>query len=177
VHDDLRDHTKKKVFKERGGESKVGPVVSVLKNVQSIALEVNLAIKVKLVEGLHGDLVVSLVLGSEISVLELEVVLNAKVRELGLVADTGRIGRSNGPESKKDGEEPKKNKENVGVKATTDLVLAVIRNEEEERQEQGVGEMTGRWTVNNQSTIFDGRVLEKLAIDPRKKKITIVLKF
>ena len=170
MHDDLGDHPKKEVLKERGGESKVGPVMSLLKNVQSIALEVNLAIKVELVEGLHGDLVVTLVLGSEISVLELEVMLDTKVRELGLVADTRRISRSNGPESKKNGEKPKKDEENVGVEATTDLVLAVVRNEEEKGQEQGIGGRAGRGTVNNQSSIFDGRVLEKLAIDPRGKK-------
>ena len=51
-------HTKKEVLKKREAVNlKVGPVMSLLKNVQSITLEVNLAIKVELMEGLHGDLV------------------------------------------------------------------------------------------------------------------------
>lgn len=66
-----------------GGKLKSSPVMPVLHDVQNITLEINLLVKVRVVENLHGDLSV-LVLFLKLLVLEVQIVADGFTGELDL---------------------------------------------------------------------------------------------
>lgn len=70
------------------GETEAGPVVSVLKGVQSVTLEVHLSIEVLLEENFHGNLALAPVFGSVAFAVEVEVVFHGAARVLGLLVLT-----------------------------------------------------------------------------------------
>jgi hypothetical protein len=70
MHDHLGEESKKEEADEANGEAEASPVVAVLEGLEGISLEVNLTIKVHLVEGLHCDLGLATVLEAIGLVLE-----------------------------------------------------------------------------------------------------------
>ena len=62
VHDNLRCEAEEDELEETDGEPEARPVMSVLHHLEAVTIEVDIALKVHVVEGLHGDLVSSTVL-------------------------------------------------------------------------------------------------------------------
>lgn len=85
MQEHLRDEASQEMLVQAHREPEASPVVSVLHAVKSITLEVNLPSEVLLVEGLHGDLALAVVLGAVMLAVELEVVFNRTTRVLGLL--------------------------------------------------------------------------------------------
>lgn len=84
VHDNLGNHAKEEVLDKADSESEAGPVMAELHDLEAITVEVDITIKVHLVESLHGDLVLAMVFGLVFRLLEGKVVLNTLARVLGL---------------------------------------------------------------------------------------------
>lgn len=97
MHDNLRHHSSQEILVQAPGELELGPVMSVLKHLQRITLEVHLSVKVHLMEGLHGDLGLAMVLGTIMLAQEVQVVLDRTAGILGLFILSRRDGRRNGP--------------------------------------------------------------------------------
>ncbi len=76
MHDDLGHHTSQKVAKQAEGELPVGPVMSILHDLQGVALEVDFAIKVHLVKGFHWYLILAIISRPVILVVEFEVMFD-----------------------------------------------------------------------------------------------------
>lgn len=159
VHDDLRKHAKEEELQEANSEAEVGPVMTILHNVKAVTLEVDISIKVLLVEGLHGDLVVATVLVSVGLLLEVEVVLDGAAGELNLLGLAGRYGRDDQPPNGEDRKIDEDGKEDGSLEATSDLPAEVPGNQNEDRDQDIVVEGIGARAVSGKGGISDGREL------------------
>ena len=157
----LGDEAEQEVLEETHGELEVGPVMTVLEGLQSITLEVNLAVEVLLVEDLHGDLALAAVSGTVVLTVELQVVLDGEATVLGLLSLAGGDGRGNGPESHENGNRGEDGKEDGGVEASTDLAGQVPGHHDQEEDHQAIGEAVAARGVRGDGGILDGRVLAK----------------
>jgi hypothetical protein len=95
--------------------------VSVFHYLQTIPVEVNLAIKVHIVECLHGDLVGSSVLELVGLILERKVVFNRAAWNSGLFVLAGTEGRREVPETNQDRDRREETKEDTGLQPSADL--------------------------------------------------------
>jgi CDGSH-type Zn-finger protein len=132
--------------------------MTVFHNLEAVTLEVDIAVKVHLVEGLHGDLVVATVLDTVGLLLEVEVVLDTTVRKANLVILARADGRDNKPP---DGEHRKiddEGKEDGGLEATTKLPAEPPRDQSQEGDENIVVEGIGTRTIGGKGSVLDGRV-------------------
>lgn len=140
VHQHLGDETKQEVLEETSGELEVGPVVTVLEALQSIALEVNLAIEVFLVEDFHGDLALSAVGSTIVLAVELQVVLDGTATVLGLLGLAGRNRGRDSPEGHQDGNGGEESKEDGGVETSTNLASQPPGHNDLQSDHQAIGE-------------------------------------
>lgn len=159
VHDDFGHHASKEEPEERQSEAEVGPVVTVLHDLEGVAVEVDIAVKVLLVEGLHGDLAAAVVLGAVGLLVELEVVLNRGTRVASLLVLAGSVAGGNGPESHQDGDGSQNGKEDPCLETTTDLVGHVAGDTAEESEEDIVVERLATSCVGGERSVLDSWVL------------------
>lgn len=103
VHQHLGDETKQEMLEKTSSELEVGPVMTVLEALQSIALEVNLTIEVLLIKDLHGNLALAVVGSTIVLAVELQVVLDGAATVLGLLGLARRNGGRDSPECHQDG--------------------------------------------------------------------------
>lgn len=160
VHDELGNHAQQKVLDETDGEAEAGPVVTVLHNLEAVTLEVDVTVKVHLVEGLHGDLVGATVLETVGLLLEVQVVLDGTARELGLVRLTRGDGGDGEPPSCQDGQINDESEEDEGLEATANLPHQPERNSSEDGEQDLVVERVGARSICWEGCILDGRVLD-----------------
>lgn len=160
MHEQLRNEAEQEVLEESHGELEVGPIVTVLKSLQSITLEVDLTIEVLLVEDLHGDLALAAVGSPVMFAVELQVVLDGKATVLGLLGLAGRDSGRNRPESHENRHRGEDSEEDRGVEASTDLAGKVPRHHEEEEDHQAIGEAVTAWRVGRDGCILDSRILD-----------------
>ena len=102
MHDHLRHHASEEIPEQTQGKAEVGPVMPVLQQFQCVPFEVDEAIKVHVVEGLHGNLVPAMVLVSVLLSVELEIVLDGLAGKMRLLILARRHGRKDGPEAHED---------------------------------------------------------------------------
>lgn len=121
MHNDLGDHASKEVLDQTEGEAEASPVMSVLEGLQAVTVELDVAVKVHLVEGLHGDLALAMVLGLVFGLLEGEVVLDGAAGELGLLSLARRDGRDCEPESTEERRRGEDGEEEGKLKPTANL--------------------------------------------------------
>ena len=159
VHDDLGHHTSKEEPEERQSEAEVGPVVAVLHDLESVAIEVDIAVEVLLVESLHGDLAAAVVLCAIGLLVELEVVLNGGTGVASLLVLAGSVAGSNGPEGHQDGDGSQETKEDPGLEATTELVGDVGGDTAEESEQDIVVERLATSCVGGERGVLDCWVL------------------
>lgn len=158
----LRDEAKQEVLEETHGELEVGPIVTVLESLQSITLEVDLAVEVLLVEDLHGDLALATVGGTVMLAVEVQVVFDGAAAVLGLLGLAGGDRGRDGPEGHENGESGEDSKEDGGVEATANLAGEVPRHHDDQEDHQAIGEAVATGRVGGNGGILDGRVLETI---------------
>jgi len=100
----LGDHAKEEVLDQSEGEAGLGPVVAPFKDVEHVAIEFNVAVKVLFLERLNGDLLLAVVGVAVLGLVELEVVLNGLAGEFGLFVLAGREFRREPPKGAQDGQ-------------------------------------------------------------------------
>lgn len=159
MHDDLRDHAKEEELDEANGEAEAGPVMAVLHNLEAVTLEVNITIKVHLVESLHGDLVVATVLEAVGLLLELEVVLNTTVRKANLLILARADGGDYKPPSGEQGKIDDEGEEEGGLESTANLSAEEPRDKDQDGDEDIVVEGIGTRAIGRERSILDGRIL------------------
>lgn len=160
MHDKLGNHASQKVLDEADGETEASPVVAVLHNLEAVTLELDIAVKVHLVEGLHGDLVGATVLETVGLLLEVEVVLNRTARQLGLVRFAGGDGRDDEPPSCQEGQISDEGEEDEGLEASANLPGQPERNSAQEGEQDLVVERVGARPLSGEGSILDGRILD-----------------
>jgi hypothetical protein len=161
VHDNLGNHAKEEELNEANGEAEAGPVMTVFHSLEAVTLEVDIAVKVHLVEGLHGDLVVATVLDTVGLLLEVEVVLDTTVRKANLVILARADGRDNKPPNGEHRKIDDEGEEDGGLEATTKLPAEPPRDQGQEGDENIVVEGIGTRTIGGKGSVLDGRVLSR----------------
>lgn len=133
MHDHFGKHAKKEVLDQANGEAEAGPIVAVLHDLQAVAIEVDITVKVHLVEGLHGDLVFAMVLGLVLGLLEGEVVLDRLARVAGLFVLARADGRDDEPETGQQRNSGQEGKEDGRLETTSNLPRQPVgRNAQDE---------------------------------------------
>lgn len=167
MHNDLGNHAKEEKLDETNGEAEAGPVVSVLHNLETVALKVHVTVEVLLVESFHGNLLVTLVLVSVGLLLEVEVLLDGTTRESNLVVLSGRDGRDDQPPGAEKGEISKEGKEDGSLETTTDLPAEVPGDKDEDGDQAIVVEGIGTRTIGREGSIVNSRELEENVLEYR----------
>lgn len=121
VHDNLGNHAKEEVLDKADSETEAGPVMAEFHNLETITVEVDITVKVHLVEGLHGNLVLAMVFGLIFRLLEGKVVLNSLARVLGLFIFARADGGDDQPVSSQERSTGEDGKEDGRLEATADL--------------------------------------------------------
>lgn len=121
VHDELGNHAGKEELDQTNGEAEACPVMPVLENLEAVTVEVDVTVKVHLMEGLHGDLVLALVFCLVLRLLEGEVVLDGLARVFGLLVLAGAVGGDDEPEGTEKGEGGEDGQEDGRLGATAEL--------------------------------------------------------
>lgn len=121
VHDELRCEAKEDMLEEANCKLEAGPIVSVLKHLETVAIEVDIAVKVHRVESFHGNLTPPAVLDLIGIILERQVVLDRAAWELDLLVLARDERRRDIPEADQDGDGGEKGKENCSLQATPDF--------------------------------------------------------
>lgn len=159
MHKHLGEETCEEELVQAQGETEAGPVMSVLEDVEAVALEVHGAVEVHFVEGLDGDLVLAIVLGAIGLGVELEVVLDGAAGVLDFLVLARRHRRRSGPVGHQNGNGREDGEEDGGEEATADLASDVPGDEEEEGEEEDIGEGVAAGGVGGERSIFDGGIL------------------
>lgn len=162
VHDNLWHHASQEEPEQADSETEVGPVVAVLHDLQCVTVEVDLAIKVLLVEGLHGDLVAAVVLGLVFGTVEGEIVLNWCTGVLGLLVLAGSVSRSNGPEGDEDWEAGQDGEENPCLETAIDLPGEVPRYTSNKTNQDLVVERLAAGSISWERSVLDGWELKRV---------------
>lgn len=98
MHDDFRCELEENVLEQASSESEACPVGAVFKNLQTVSVELNITLKVHVVEGLQWDLRLSMVLQLIGVVLESEVVLDWASWQFNLLISARAQARGKIPE-------------------------------------------------------------------------------
>lgn len=159
VHDDLRHHTSQEEPEQAQGEAEVGPVMSILQDLQHITLYIDLASEVLLVESFHGNLGTTKVLLPVLLAVELEVCLNGLAGELGLIVLPGRHAGCDGPEGDQNGDCGQNREEDPCVESSANFAGEVPGNDGEKSKEEGVGEGFATGAIGGKRCVLDGSIL------------------
>lgn len=159
MHDNLRHHAEDEELDQANGETEAGPVMAVLHNLQTVAVEVDITIKVHLVESLHGNLVLALVLGLVFGLLEGEVVLDWATGKLGLLILARADGGDHQPEASQQGESREEGEEEGSLEATTNLPRQPVGRDDQDGSKRKEREAVIASRISREGCILDGRVL------------------
>ncbi len=159
VHEGLGDQTGENILDQAKGEAEAGPIVSVLEDLEAVAIELDVAVEVHLVEGLHGDLVLAIVLGLVRGLLEGQVVLDGLAGIPGLLVLAGRDDRGDDPEGSEQGDGGKDGEEESGLQATANSPGEVEGNTSQDGEEEDVREALGSGSIGGERGILNGRIL------------------
>lgn len=159
MHDNLGGKAEEDKLEETDSKSEACPVMSVFQHLETVTIHVNLAIKVHVIESLHGDLVSSTVLELIGRVLEGKVVLNWAAGKLDLLVLAGDERRRQRPESDQDRDGGEEAKEDGSLQTTADLPSQVEGDDEEDGEEELVGKAISAGAISWKGGILDGRVL------------------
>jgi hypothetical protein len=163
VDNHLRNHAKEEVLDQTEGETGLGPVVAPLEDLEHVGVELNLAIKVLLLESLEGDLLLAVVGIAVLVLVELEVVLNGLAGQLGLLVLAGSKLRGEPPEGTEDGQSKENSQEQPCLEALADAPCQVRGDTDEQRDEERVGEGVAAGALSRQRRIRNRRVLLRTA--------------
>lgn len=155
MHDDLGDHAEQEELDDMDGEAEASPVVAVLHDLEGVPVEVDVSIKVHLVERLHGDLVLAMVLGLVGRLLEGQVVLDGAAGVAGLLVLTRADRGDDDPVAAQDWDRREDGKEEGELEAAANLPRQVQGNNGQDREDEEVGEALGAGGVGGEWRIFD----------------------
>lgn len=155
----LRDHASQEELEERHSELKASPVVTVFHDLQTITLERNITLEVHLVESLHRNLVLALVLQCILLFVELKIMFNRFAREFDLLGLPRREAGCNGPITNQDWERRNQSEKDEGLPSTTNFVPEVEGDNEERPKKNLVGEAITSGTIRWEGCICNCGIL------------------
>lgn len=155
MHDDFWYHAGKEESEQAYREPKVRPIVSVLHDLQRVALEIDSPVEILLVECLHGDLILPAVLDPVLLLSKLQVMLHWPTRVPCLFVLPRRDRGSNAPERDEDRHGSQDGKEDPGEESTTKLSSKVRGNESEQGEENDIRKALASRGVGGKGPVFN----------------------
>lgn len=132
MHNDFRCELEENELEQADGEGEAGPIGTVLEDLEAVAVELDIALKVHVVEGLHWDLCPPAVLELVGIVLEGEVVLNRATRECHFLVFARTKGRVEVPERNQERDRGEEGEKNRRLQTATDFPGRVCRHNEQQ---------------------------------------------
>lgn len=121
MHEHLWNHAGEEEPDQTDGEAEVGPVVPIFHDLEAVTVEVDVTVKIHLVEGLHGYLVLAMILGLVGGLLEGKIVLDGTAWIPSLLVLSRADGGHDQPEAGQQGDSGEEGKEESGLVPTADL--------------------------------------------------------
>lgn len=134
--------------------------MSILHHLKQITININLAIKVFLMERLHRDLATATILHLVRIGAERQVVLDRLARVRGLFILAGGEGGCEGPVGGEDGDGGKDGEENTEFEAAADFPGEVERDQGDGGEEEGIGEGVVACSIGREGSVLYRRILE-----------------
>lgn len=159
VHDNLGNHAKEEVLDKADSEPEAGPIMAEFHDLEAVTVEIDITIKVHLVEGLHGDLVLSMVFGLVFRLLEGKVVLNTLARVLGLFIFARADGGDDQPVSSQQRGTGEDGEEDGRLEATANLPCQPVGGNDHDGGEAEEREAVIARGIGWQRSILDSGVL------------------
>jgi hypothetical protein len=163
VHDNFRHEAEEDEFEQAQSKSEASPIMSVLQDLQAVAIELDLAIKIHIVESLHGDFVSPTVFGLIGFVLESKVVLDGASGKSGLFVLARSEHRMKLPERDEDRDGGKEAEEDGGLQSAANLPRHVEWDESEDGEEEDIRESFSSGGICWNWSIFDCWVLRSMS--------------
>ena len=104
MHDNLGNHPCQEEPKKAKCKLPIGPIMPILHNLQSIALEVHLSVEIHFMKGLHRDFSPAIIYRSIFLVMEMEIVFNRSAWIAGFFIFSWGYGGSDVPVGTKYGD-------------------------------------------------------------------------
>ena len=131
-----------------------------VEGLERLTVDLDLVVKVGVVEDLHGDLLLAKVLCLELGVLDSDVFLDVAAGKLDLLVLAGAVHTHDGPVADGDGEAEEEDKEDISLEAAIaydgDGPLDEPGHAENEGGELVVGEVAVALREANEGRIFNG---------------------
>lgn len=131
----------------------------VLHDLECVTFEVNLAIEIHFVEGLHWDPIPASVFGLVFFGVEVQVVLDRSSRVASLLVHARRHAGSHGPEGYEDRKGCEQSKEYPCLETSTNFPRKVTRNQANEGEKDVVVEILAACSICRKRSILDCRIL------------------
>lgn len=132
MHNDLRGELEENELKQADSEGEAGPVGTVLEDLEAVAIELDIALEVHVVESLNWDLGPPTVLELIGVVLEGEVVLDWTTRESHFLILARAKGRVEVPEGNQERDRGEEAEENRRLQTATDFPGRVCWHNEQQ---------------------------------------------
>lgn len=104
MHDNFWYHPSEEILDQAIRKPEVGPIMALLQDIQTVAIEVHIAVEVHLVEGFHWNSLLAKIFLAVLLLVKGEVVINWLARERSLLVLARRECRSKHPEAGKNGD-------------------------------------------------------------------------
>lgn len=121
MHDNLRHKLEEEKLEQAHCEPEACPVMSIFHNLQTVPVEVNIAIKVHVMERLHWDFVPASVLELIGLFLECKVVFDRAAWNSGLFGLARTEGRGKVPKSHQDWDCSEETEKDAGLESSADF--------------------------------------------------------
>jgi hypothetical protein len=161
VHDNLRRKLEENKLEQAQREPEACPVMSIFHHLQTVTIEVNIAIEVHIVECLHWNLVSAPILELIGLILECKIVFDGTAWNSGLFSLARTEGRSKIPEADQDWDRCEKTEEDAGLQSAADFPRKVRRYACNEGEEEDVGEAFVAGAIGRERSILDCWVLRR----------------
>lgn len=133
--------------------------MTILHSLKSIALKAHIAVKVHLMESVHRNLDIALVLFLILCLLELEIMLNRLSGELDLLVSARGEATRKGPVPDQNGEGGEKSKEDERLQAAADFTGEIEGDGEGSAEDENVAEGIGARAIGGEGGIGDCGIL------------------
>jgi len=170
VEDNIHEEGEDDELEKLRSEGEVGPIVTVLKNLEKVTIEVNQTIQVHLSESNQGNLVSSAPFSLILLALEGDVVLNRTTGQLDLAVGAGTEGGGISPEGDQEGENQNDSKEDESLLSSAKQVGQKTRDTDQDGTKDNVREALISGAISREGGIVDSWGLYEMVSQVQLRK-------
>lgn len=170
VEDNIHEEGEDDELEQLRGEGEVGPIVTVLKNLEKVTVEVNQTIQVHLSKSNQGNLVSSAPFSLVLLALEGDVMLNRTTGQLDLAVGAGTEGGGICPEGDQEGENQNDSKEDECLLSSAKQVGQKTRDTDQDGTKDNVREALISGAISGEGGIVNSWRLYEMVSQVQLRK-------